>query len=65
MKLRKLICAALLMAAAAAPALADEGMWLVNMIEGKLHKQMAAAGLKLKSNVLYDENNLSLSDAVV
>lgn len=65
MKLRKLFCAALLMAAAAAPALADEGMWLVNMIEGKLHKQMAAAGLKLKSNVLYDENNVSLSDAVV
>jgi len=44
---------------------ADEGMWLVNMIESRLQAQMAARGLKLESKVIYDEDNLSLSDAVV
>ena len=57
--------AALLTLAATAPVYADEGMWLVNAIERKLHQKMAAEGLKLKSNVLYDENEVSLSDAVV
>lgn len=45
--------------------LADEGMWLVNMIESRLHRQMAAAGLKMSAEEIYDESKVSLSDAIV
>ena len=55
----------LLLAALPVLASADEGMWLVNMIEGKLHRQMADAGLRVDAKTIYDEDNVSLSDAVV
>ena len=55
----------LLLAALPLLASADEGMWLVNMIEGKLHRQMADAGLRLDAKTIYDEDRASLSDAVV
>lgn len=55
----------LLFAALPLLASADEGMWLVNMIEGKLHRQMADAGLRLDAKTIYDEDRASLSDAVV
>src|SRR5574344_986420 len=44
---------------------ADEGMWLINMIEKGLAVKMQEKGLKLDPNVLYDENAVSISDAVV
>jgi len=44
---------------------ADEGMWLVNLMEKGLVKNMKAAGLKLPANVIYDETKASLSDAIV
>lgn len=46
-------------------AIADEGMWLVNLIEKGLIQKMKKAGLKLPANVIYDESAVSLSDAVV
>ena len=55
----------LLLAALPIMASADEGMWLVNMIEGKLHRQMADAGLRVDAKTIYDEDAASLSDAVV
>ena len=55
----------LLLAALPLLASADEGMWLINMIEGKLHRQMADAGLRLDAKTIYDEDRASLSDAVV
>lgn len=50
-----------------APAMmtADEGMWLVNLIEKGLAVKMQEKGLQLDANVLYDENASSISDAVV
>ena len=46
-------------------AFADEGMWMINTIDRVLEKRMKAAGLKLDAKVLYDEEQESLSDAVV
>lgn len=46
-------------------ATADEGMWLVNLIQKGLVQKMNKAGLKLPANVIYDESAVSLSDAVV
>lgn len=48
-----------------ATSFADEGMWLVHLIEKGLMDKMKKAGLKLPANVIYDENAVSLSDAVV
>ena len=46
-------------------AMADEGMWLVQLIESKLHEKMWEKGLRLSSQAIYDEDSLSLSDAIV
>ncbi|MFA5712683.1 MAG: S46 family peptidase [Bacteroidales bacterium] len=48
-----------------APLKADEGMWLINLLEKNLTKRMKKAGLKLDPKVIYDETNSSISDAVV
>ena len=44
---------------------ADEGMWMVNMLEKGLMTKMKKAGLKLPANVIYDESAVSIKDAVV
>ena len=44
---------------------ADEGMWMVNMLEKGLVSKMKKAGLKLPANVIYDESAVSIKDAVV
>ena len=46
-------------------AFADEGMWMINTIDRVLEKRMKSAGLKLDAKMLYDEEQESLSDAVV
>ena len=61
--MKKLIVLALLFCATAA--FADEGMWMINTIDRALEKRMKATGLKLDAKVIYDEENESLSDAVV
>lgn len=44
---------------------ADEGMWLVNLLNGQLYKQMQAAGLHLDASQIYNEDELSIKDAIV
>ena len=64
MKHLKLILASLLILCAEG-AFADEGMWMINTINRVLEKKMQATGLKLDGRMIYDEDNESLSDAVV
>jgi hypothetical protein len=47
------------------PSRADEGMWLINLLDKNLTSKMRASGLKIDPKVIYDENTASLSDAVV
>jgi hypothetical protein len=59
---------ALLLAPAAvgvATARADEGMWLVNAISKSLEKKMKEKGMRIDAKVIYDEDSISLADAVV
>ena len=62
--MKKIVLAAALLFCALS-AFADEGMWMINTIDRVLEKRMKAAGLKLDSKMLYDEEQESLSDAVV
>ncbi len=47
------------------PSRADEGMWLINLLDKNLSSKMKKSGLKIDPKVIYDENSASLSDAVV
>jgi Peptidase S46. len=49
------------------PALAsaDEGMWMVNLINSRIEALMQEKGCHLDGKTIYDENETSLSDAVV
>jgi hypothetical protein len=44
---------------------ADEGMWLINLLDKNLTKKMQKEGLKIDPKLIYDENSASISDAVV
>lgn len=44
---------------------ADEGMWLINLLDKNLTSKMKQEGLKIDSKLIYDENNPSISNAVV
>jgi len=44
---------------------ADEGMWLINLLDKNLTKKMQKEGLKIDPKLIYDENNASISNAVV
>ena len=46
-------------------AMADEGMWLINMLDKQLSSKMKAKGLKLAPNEIYNENGGALTDAIV
>ena len=45
--------------------LADEGMWMVNAISRALEQNMTGAGCGLAANEIYNEDAVSLSDAIV
>jgi len=47
------------------PVRADEGMWLLPLIEKLNSKKMSELGLKLTAKDIYNVNNSSLKDAVV
>ncbi|MDD2584648.1 MAG: S46 family peptidase [Bacteroidales bacterium] len=47
------------------PVKADEGMWLINLLDKNLAVKMKKAGLKIDPKIIYDQNNTSLSDAIV
>lgn len=44
---------------------ADEGMWLINLLEKNLANKMKEAGLKIDPKLIYDENAATITDAVV
>lgn len=44
---------------------ADEGMWLIHMLERIAAAEMNRAGLNLTAEEIYDINNASLKDAIV
>ncbi len=44
---------------------ADEGMWLINLLDKNLTSKMKKEGLKIDSKLIYDENSPSISNAVV
>jgi len=45
--------------------IADEGMWLPQLLQAINEKDMQASGLKLTAKDLYDINNSSLKDAII
>jgi len=65
MTMKKSLCCIAIVLGVSAFAKADEGMWMVNAIDRALEAKMKNAGLKLPANVIYDENAVSLSDAIV
>lgn len=44
---------------------ADEGMWLVNLIDKQLYQLMKEKGLELKPGEIYNPGTVALSDAIV
>jgi hypothetical protein len=44
---------------------ADEGMWLVNLLDKQLYGQMKIKGLKVKPNEIYNEEGGALANAIV
>ena len=44
---------------------ADEGMWIVNMLNRITMAEMQGMGLNLTAEEIYDINNASLKDAIV
>ena len=60
---RILISALVLLSCGAA--YADEGMWMVNAISRALAAKIEASGLQMKDGEIYNEEKVSLSDAIV
>jgi len=44
---------------------ADEGMWLINLLDKQLYELMANKGLKLKPGEIYNADGGALTDAIV
>lgn len=47
------------------PLRADEGMWPVHLLEKNLVRQMQKKGMKIKPDIIYDNERTTLSSAVV
>ncbi|MFI3323950.1 MAG: S46 family peptidase [Rikenellaceae bacterium] len=54
-----------LLVATSTLAVADQGMWLVNLVQGQLYEDMLASGLELSPWQIYSQEQLSIKDAVV
>ena len=59
------VMSALFILLMAAPARADEGMWMVNAISRALVDKMQDKGLTLNENDIYDASAVSIKDAIV
>jgi hypothetical protein len=46
-------------------AVADEGMWMANLLDKQLYQLMKSKGLKLSPAEIYNENGGALSDAII
>lgn len=65
MMIRKMLLSAVLGTMMCAAALADEGMWMVNSLSRALVQNMQREGLRLPAGTIYDEERVSLKDAIV
>ena len=63
--MKKLFTSLLLAATLAFPAAADEGMWLLPLLESMNIDIMAAEGCRLTADQIYSVNHSSLKDAIV
>jgi hypothetical protein len=63
--MKKFLALFILAAALAAPARADEGMWIPALIHKLNIQSMQSAGLQLTAEDIYSINNSSLKDAIV
>lgn len=61
----KKILLSVLAAALSLPAVADEGMWLLPLLQQQKFPEMQALGLKLQDYDIYSPDSASLKDAVV
>ena len=61
----KKILLSVLAAALSLPAVADEGMWLLPLLQRQKFPEMQALGLKLQDYDIYSPDSASLKDAVV
>ncbi len=62
---RKIVFISLFLAFLAPRLFADEGMWLVNLLDKQLYELMKSKGLELKSGEIYNPEQIALSDAIV
>ena len=60
----KKILLSVLAAALSLPAVADEGMWLLPLLQQQKFPEMQALGLKLQDYDIYSPDSASLKDAV-
>lgn len=65
MKTKRILSALVLIVVFAAGARADEGMWLLPLLEKMNSKTLTEMGCKLSAKEIYDINNSSLKDAIV
>ena len=63
--MKKILIYALLILLNPVLAMADEGMWLVNLFESSIYPRMKKKGLKLKPGEIYNEQIPALSGAIV
>jgi len=63
--MKKLLTSLIVAAAVAFPASADEGMWLLPLLESMNINVMAAEGCRLSADQIYSVNHSSLKDAIV
>ena len=63
--LKKSIATIALLTSVAFKTYADEGMWLVNLLDKQLYAQMKAKGLKLSANEIYNDKGGAISEAIV
>lgn len=63
--MKKIFCSVLALVICAASAKADEGMWLLPLLQKMNAKALSQAGCKLSPEEIYSVNNSSLKDAIV
>jgi hypothetical protein len=63
--MKKTLLIILIISCSAFRLLADEGMWMVNLVEMYNYEKMQQAGCKIPANKIYNENAPSLKDAIV
>ena len=63
--MKKLLTLLFVILLIATKSFADEGMWLVNLLDKQLYELMANKGLKLKPGEIYNVEGGALTDAIV